>query len=64
MMQKTERFGLVLSPAEKAAAFKLAQGESVASLIRRLIRQAAKDAGLWPPQPLIPTTEAAHDEQR
>ncbi len=49
-MQKTERFGLVLSPAEKEAALRLAQGESMAALIRRLIRKAAKDAGLWPLQ--------------
>ncbi|MBN1992832.1 MAG: hypothetical protein JW953_09005 [Anaerolineae bacterium] len=48
-MKKTERFGLVLSPAEKEAAAKLAEGESLAAYIRRLIRNAAKQAGVWPP---------------
>ena len=50
-MEKSERFGLVLTPAEKDAAARLAEGESVASLVRRLIREAAKAAGLWPPAP-------------
>jgi len=49
-MEKSERFGLVLTPAEKAVAAQLADGESMAALIRRLIRQAAKSAGLWPPK--------------
>lgn len=50
-MEKSERFGLVLTPTEKEVAFQLAQGESVAALIRRLIRDAARAADLWPPTP-------------
>lgn len=59
-MEKSERFGLVLTPAEKEVAFKLAQGESVAALMRRLIRDAARAAGLWPP---MPTTDTKAGEQ-
>lgn len=56
-MEKSERFGLVLTPAEKKAVTQLADGESMAALIRRLIREAAKAAGLWPPTPTDHTTQ-------
>ena len=49
-MEKTERFGLVLTPQELAAVTSLAElegGLSKAALIRRLVRDAAMDRGLW-----------------
>jgi len=51
-VQKTERLGLVLSPTEKSAAVKLAEHEgglSLAATVRLLIRRAAQERGLWPP---------------
>jgi len=51
-MFKTERFGLILTPAEKEAARRLAEadgGLSQAALVRRLIRAEAQRRGLWPP---------------
>ncbi|MCG3209829.1 MAG: hypothetical protein FOGNACKC_03456 [Anaerolineae bacterium] len=50
-MNKEKRFGLHLHQDEKTALKKLAQlegGLSLAATIRRLIRQAAKTAGIWP----------------
>ena len=50
-MEKTERFGLVLTPAELAALQRLADsdgGLSSAAVIRRLIRQEAQRRGVWP----------------
>ena len=43
-MNKSERFGLVLSPGEKRALLRLAEGErmSAAAVVRRLIWDAAK----------------------
>ena len=51
-MHKSKRLGLVLTPAEKTAVVQLAEvegGLSQAAVVRRLIRQAAKSRGLWPP---------------
>lgn len=57
-MEKCERFGLVLTPAEKTVLGRLAEnqgGLSQAALVRRLIRDAARASGLWPPtQPRQP----------
>lgn len=50
-MERCERLGLVLTPAEKIAVVRLAEKEgglSQAALVRRLIRDAARAAGLWP----------------
>ncbi len=50
-MSKTERFGLVLTPREKAALGKIAEAEgelSRATVLRRLIRAEAQRRGLWP----------------
>lgn len=50
-MEKTLRFGLVLTPLEKMAIVKLAEvegGLSQAALVRRLIRKAAIEHGIWP----------------
>lgn len=50
-MEKDKRFGLVLTTAEKTALGRLAEnqgGLSQAALVRRLIRDAARSAGLWP----------------
>lgn len=52
-MQKTERFGLVLTQSEKNAVTQLAEQEgglSQAALIRCLIRKAAHERGLWSPR--------------
>lgn len=51
-MKKSLRFGLVISPKEKAAVERLAEvegGLSQAALIRLLVRKAAHLRGLWPP---------------
>ena len=52
-MKRTERIGLVLTPAEKGAAHRIAtsNSESVAVVLRRLIRQEAKRRGLWDSTP-------------
>lgn len=44
-MEKTERLGLVLTPDEKTAVERLAlrEGESMAVVVRRLIRAAARE---------------------
>ena len=50
-MYKSRRFGLVLTSAEKHALNRLAEiegGLSQAATLRRLIRQAAAERGLWP----------------
>ena len=52
-MIRTERLALVLSPTEKLVVVKLAETEgglSQAALVRRLIREAATERGLWPPR--------------
>ena len=52
IMDRTERFGLVLSPVEKRVLAQLAEvdgGLSQAATIRRLIRIEARERGLWPP---------------
>jgi hypothetical protein len=48
-MQKTERFGLVLSTQERIALKRLARAEgglSQAAVLRRLLRLAARERGL------------------
>lgn len=48
---RRERFGLVLLDSEKRALERLAEAEgglSQAALLRRLVRKAAKERGLWP----------------
>jgi len=50
-MLRTQRFGLVLNLAEKQALERLAEAEgglSQAATVRFLIRQAARERGLWP----------------
>ena len=52
-MQKTERLAVVLTPAEKSAVVEMAEAEgglTQAALVRRLIRDAARQRGLWPPE--------------
>jgi hypothetical protein len=49
-MNKTERFGLIITPAEKVAVQRLAEAEgglTQAALIRRLIRTEAQRRGVW-----------------
>jgi len=51
-MYKTKRLGLVLTAAEKAAVVTMAEAEgglSQSALVRRLIRNAARERGIWPP---------------
>lgn len=51
-MTKQIRFGLLLSSDEKRALMHLAEAEgglSQAATLRRLIRKAAYERGLWPP---------------
>ncbi len=51
-MYKTKRLALVLTPAEKTAVVEMAEAEgglSQAALVRRLIRNAAQERGIWPP---------------
>jgi len=62
-VQKTERFGLVLTQSEKIVVTQLAEQEgglSQAALVRRLIRKAAFERGLWPPE-LKKSLEAAQN---
>ncbi len=50
-MYKKKRLGLVLSACEKRLVAQLADlegGLSQAALVRRLIRKAGEDRGLWP----------------
>ena len=49
-MGKSERFGLVLSPAEKAMLQRLAQRERIpaAAVVRRLIWREARECSLLP----------------
>lgn len=51
-MEKSERFGLVISPPLKNAGEKRAmdEGLSLAAYIRRLMLTDAKQYGLWPYQ--------------
>jgi hypothetical protein len=52
-MLRTKRLGLVLTPAEKSVLVRMAEAEgglSQAALVRRLIRHAARERGLWPPE--------------
>jgi hypothetical protein len=51
-MYRTERLGLLLTPAEKTAVVQMAEAEgglSQSALVRRLIRDAARERGIWPP---------------
>jgi len=47
----TERFAIAMSPRDRVALKRLSEtlGEAQAVVGRRLIREAAKSAGLWPP---------------
>ncbi len=54
-MNREIRFGLLLAPAEKYVLNRLAEAEgglSLAALVRRLIREAAREQGFWPPESL------------
>lgn len=65
-MGKDERFGLVLTQAEKTAIVQLAEREgglSQAAVLRRLIRDAARSAGLWPATPSPAKVEVQCDRQ-
>jgi len=50
-MEKRESIGLVMLPSHKEALRRLAevQGEAMAVVVRRLIREEAGRRGFWPP---------------
>lgn len=51
-MKRSIRFGLLLNTSEKQALACLAEAEgglSQGAMVRSLIRQAARERGLWPP---------------
>lgn len=49
--KRDETFGLVMDTTERAALQELAEldGLSQAAVVRKLVRSAARDRGLWPP---------------
>jgi len=52
-MYRTKRLSLLLTPAEKAVVVQLAEAEgglSQSTLVRRLIHNAARERGIWPPE--------------
>ena len=51
MRYKNERLVVKMLPSDKAALRRLAaaEGEAMAVIVRRLIREAAGRRGLWPP---------------
>jgi hypothetical protein len=49
---RTKRLGLVLTLAEKTAVVQMAEAEgglSQSAMVGRLIRNAARERGIWPP---------------
>ena len=62
-MRKSERLSVLLSIEEKHTLRKLAEiegGLSNAAFIRRLIRKAAQEKGLWPPLSDPPTSSVKY----
>lgn len=52
-MYETKRLALVLTPAEKVAVVQMAEDEgglSQSTLVRRLIRNTAREQGIWLPK--------------
>ena len=55
MTKRSARFCLVLTPSERSALEQIAEadgGLSYAAAVRRLIRQAARERGLWSGAPV------------
>jgi len=66
-MYRTERLGLLLTPAEKTAVLQMAEaqgGLSQSALVRRLIRNAARERGIWPPDKPKQTIQHVREVQR
>jgi hypothetical protein len=66
-MYRTERLGLLLTPAEKTAVVQMAEAEgglSQSALVRRLIRNAARERGIWPPDKPKHTIQHIREVQR
>jgi hypothetical protein len=65
-MYVTERLALKVLQRDKEALRRLAaaEGEAMSVVVRRLIRQAARERGLWPPVDQHSTTEAAQHTHR
>lgn len=60
---RNKRIGLVLLDSEKLALEKLAEiegGLSQAAVLRRLLRKAAKERGVWPTSEAVPQKEVNH----
>jgi len=51
LRERTQRLNVRILPAHKAALEELAkrEGEAVAVVVRNLIKDAARERGLWPP---------------
>lgn len=66
-MYRTERLSLLLTPAEKAAVVQMAEAEgglSQSALVRRLIHNAARERGVWPPDKPKHTIQHIPEVQR
>lgn len=59
--KRDETFGLVMDTTERAALQELAEldGLSQAAVVRKLVRSAARDRGLWPPTQQPPARRTA-----
>ena len=66
-MYRTERLGLLLTPAEKTAVVQMAEAEgglSQSAFVRRLIHSAARERGVWPPDKPKHTIQHIREVQR
>jgi hypothetical protein len=64
-MHKTERLGPVLTPAKKTAVVQMAEGGlSQSALVRRLIHNAGRERGIWPPDKPKHTIQHIREVQR
>ena len=66
-MHKTKRLSLMLTPMEKTVIEQLADAEgglSQSALVRRLVRDAARKHGIWPPDKHHRATQNPQEVQR
>ena len=66
-MYRTKRLDVLLTPAEKEVVVQMAKGEgglSQSTLIRRLIHNAARERGIWPPTTQQRATRELYEVQR
>jgi len=65
-MERSIRFGLLLSSVEKQALARLAEAEgglSQGAMVRNLIRREARQRGLWPPACAASTAQRREPQQ-